>query len=350
MTHLTQMAGLAVQNFLSAAVGIAVAVALIRGLARSHTEQLGNFWVDLTRLDRARAAADRRCSARSCFIAAGMVQNLSAGTDVTTLTGGTQIITGGPVASQEVIKELGTNGGGFYNVNSSHPFENPTAWTNWLEIFLLGLIPFCLPRVFGRMVGDNRQGYAIVAAMGIIAVGIVVLLNVIELAAPGHGARRRSARRWRARRCGSAPATRRPSRRSTTLTSTGAVDSFHDSYSGAGRRDPAVQHDARRGRPRRRRLRAVRDARPGDPHRVRGRADGRPDPGVPGQEDRRPGDQVRLAVLPGHAVPGVGRHRGGHGQPRPTARRCSTPARTASPRCSTPSPRPATTTARPSPA
>ena len=95
-----------------------------------------------------------------------MVQNLSAGTDVTTLAGGSQTITGGPVASQEVIKELGTNGGGFYNANSAHPFENPTTWTNWLEIFLILLIPFSLPRVFGRMVGQNRQGYAIAADHG----------------------------------------------------------------------------------------------------------------------------------------------------------------------------------------
>ena len=102
------------------------------------------------------------------LIAGGVVQNLSAGTDVTTLAGGTQTITGGPVASQEAIKELGTNGGGFYNANSAHPFENPTAWTNWLEIFLLLLIPFSLPRTFGRMVGDNRQGYAILAVDGVI--------------------------------------------------------------------------------------------------------------------------------------------------------------------------------------
>src|SRR3954469_263190 len=110
-----------------------------------------------------------------------MVQNLSGGTDVTTLTGAAQHITGGPVASQEAIKELGTNGGGFYNVNSAHPFENPTTWTNWFEILLLLVIPFSLPRVFGRMVKDNRQGYAILAVMGIIAIASVVLTNVFEL-------------------------------------------------------------------------------------------------------------------------------------------------------------------------
>src|SRR6201999_2171492 len=115
----------------------------------------------------------------------GMVQNLSAGTDATTLTGAAQHITGGPVASQEAIKELGTNGGGFYNANSAHPFENPTAWTNWLEIFLLLMIPFSLPRVFGRMVGQNRQGYAIVAIMAILALASVALTVGFEVHAGG---------------------------------------------------------------------------------------------------------------------------------------------------------------------
>ncbi|GAA2145550.1 potassium-transporting ATPase subunit KdpA [Nocardioides koreensis] len=232
MTHLTQMAGLAVQNFLSAAVGIAVAVALIRGLARSHTDQLGNFWVDLTRLV-VRVLLPIAVTGTVIFVAAGMVQNLSSGTDVTTLTGGSQVVPSGPVASQEVIKELGTNGGGFYNVNSSHPFENPTAWTNWLEIFLLGLIPFSLPRVFGRMVGDKRQGLAIVAAMGLIAVVSVVLLNVTELAHPGTVPSAVGASmEGREVRFGTGNSATFAAM--TTLTSTGSVDSFHDSYSGLG--------------------------------------------------------------------------------------------------------------------
>lgn len=232
MTHLTQMAGLAVQNFLSAAVGIAVAVAVIRGLARSGTNLLGNFWVDLTRLV-LRVLLPLAVLGTIVFVAAGMVQNLSAGTEITTLTGGTQMIPGGPVASQEVIKELGTNGGGFYNVNSAHPFENPTTWTNWLEIFLLGLIPFSLPRVFGRMVGDKRQGLAIVAAMGMIAVVSVGLLNVIELAHPGTvpGAVGASME-GREVRFGTGNSATFAAM--TTLTSTGSVDSLHDSYSGLG--------------------------------------------------------------------------------------------------------------------
>jgi K+-transporting ATPase ATPase A chain len=232
MTHLTQMTGLAVQNFLSAAVGVAVAVALIRGLAASRTDQLGNFWVDLARLV-VRVLLPIAVVGTVVFIAAGMVQNLSAGTDVTTLTGGTQVVPGGPVASQEVIKELGTNGGGFYNVNSAHPFENPTAWTNWLEIFLLGLIPFSLPRVFGRMVGDKRQGLAIVAAMGVIAAVSVALLNIIELAHPGTVPSAVGASmEGREVRFGTGNSATFAAM--TTLTSTGSVDSFHDSYSGLG--------------------------------------------------------------------------------------------------------------------
>jgi K+-transporting ATPase ATPase A chain len=232
MTHLTQMAGLAVQNFLSAAVGIAVAVALIRGLARSRTDQLGNFWVDLTRLV-VRVLLPLAAVGAVVFVAAGMVQNLSAGTEVTTLTGGSQVVPGGPVASQEVIKELGTNGGGFYNVNSAHPFENPTTWTNWLEIFLLGLIPFALPRVFGRMVGDKRQGLAIVAAMGVIAVVSVSLVNLVELAHPGTVPSAIGAS-MEGREVRFGVGNSATFAAMTTLTSTGAVDSFHDSYSGLG--------------------------------------------------------------------------------------------------------------------
>jgi potassium-transporting ATPase potassium-binding subunit len=232
MTHLTQMSGLAVQNFVSAAVGIAVAVALIRGLARKQTDHLGNFWVDLTRLV-IRVLLPLAILGTIIFVAAGMVQNLTAGTEITTLTGGSQTITGGPVASQEVIKELGTNGGGFYNVNAAHPFENPTTWTNWLEIFLLGLIPFALPRVFGRMVGDKRQGLAIVAAMGIIAVTSVGLLNVIELAHPGTVPSAVGASmEGREVRFGTGNSATYAAM--TTLTSTGSVNSFHDSYSSLG--------------------------------------------------------------------------------------------------------------------
>lgn len=238
MTHFTQMAGLAVQNFVSAAVGIAVAVALVRGFARRKTEQLGNFWVDLTRIT-LRILLPISVVAAILLIAGGAVQNLSDGTLITTLTGGQQHITGGAVASQEAIKDLGTNGGGFYNVNSAHPFENPNTWTNWLEIFLLLCIPFALPRVFGRMVKDNRQGYAILAVMAIIAIASVALTNVFELQhagtvpqAVGAALEGKDIRFGVSNSATFAAA--------TTLTSTGSVNSFHDSYTALGGMMPIV--------------------------------------------------------------------------------------------------------------
>jgi K+-transporting ATPase ATPase A chain len=232
MGHLVQMAGLTVQNFASAAVGIAIAVALIRGFTRSRTERLGNFWVDLTRIS-LRILLPLAVIGAVIFVAAGMVQNFSSAHQVTTLAGGHQSITGGPVASQEVIKELGTNGGGFYNANSAHPFENPNAFTNWLEIFLLLVIPFSLPRAFGKMVKDNRQGYAIVAVMAIIWLASTIGITAFEAqhqgAAPiaAHAAMEGKETRF------GVPASALFAS-STTLTSTGAVNSFHDSYTPLG--------------------------------------------------------------------------------------------------------------------
>jgi len=163
--HLVQMAGLAVQNFVSAAVGMAVAIALVRGFARTKTIEIGNFWVDLVR-GTVRILLPLAFIGAIVLIAGGVIQNFHLHDQVvTTLNGVQQTITGGPVASQEAIKELGTNGGGFYNANSAHPFENPTAWTNWVEIFLLLAISFSLPRTFGRMVDSKKQGYAIAAVM-----------------------------------------------------------------------------------------------------------------------------------------------------------------------------------------
>src|SRR5690349_9990911 len=238
MGHLVQMAGLAVQNFVSASVGIAVAVALVRGFAARKGSTLGNFWVDLTRIT-LRILLPACVLITIVFMVAGMVQNLSGGTDVTTLTGAAQHLTGGPVASQEAIKELGTNGGGFYNVNSAHPFENPTSWTNWLEIFLLLVIPFSLPRVFGRMVGQKRQGYAIVAVMAILAIASVALTVGLEV----HGAGTvpqavGAAMEGKEVRFGIPDSATFAS--ATTLTSTGAVDSFHDSYTALGGMLPMI--------------------------------------------------------------------------------------------------------------
>ena len=188
--HLVQMAGLAVQNFVSAAVGMAVAMALVRGFARIKSDELGNFWVDLVR-GTLRILLPISFIAAIVLIAGGAIQNFHLHDQVvTTLSGAQQTITGGPVASQEAIKELGTNGGGFYNANSAHPFENPNRWTNWVEIFLLLAISFSLPRTFGRMVGSKKQGYAIAAVMGVLALISVDFIDVVPAAAPRHGAHR----------------------------------------------------------------------------------------------------------------------------------------------------------------
>jgi K+-transporting ATPase ATPase A chain len=232
MGHLVQMAGLAVQNFASAAVGIAVAVALVRGFARKRTDRLGNFWVDLVRIV-VRVLLPLSAVAAVVLIAGGVVQNFSGGTDVHTLAGATQHVTGGPVASQEAIKDLGTNGGGFFNANSAHPFENPTAWTNWIEIFLLLCIGFALPRTFGRMVGSNKQGYAILAAMVVMALGSIISVNVAQ--GLHHGTVPMAvgaATEGTEQRFGVLNSATFAS--STTLTSTGSVDSFHDSYTPLG--------------------------------------------------------------------------------------------------------------------
>jgi K+-transporting ATPase ATPase A chain len=231
MTYTVQMVGLAVQNFVSAAVGIAVAIAVVRGFARKANPSLGNFWTDLVRIV-VRILLPVAAIAAVVLVAGGAIQNFHA-TDVHTLAGATQHITGGPVASQEAIKQLGTNGGGFYNANSAHPFENPTNWTNWIQIFLLLVISFSLPRTFGRMVGSNKHGYAIVAAMAIMAIGSVVLMNAVQGAHPGtvpHAVG--AATEGTETRFGVLDSATFAS--TTTLTSTGAVDSFHDSYTSLG--------------------------------------------------------------------------------------------------------------------
>src|SRR6059058_4606325 len=140
MSYLTQMAGLTVQNFVSAAVGLAIAIALIRGFTRSRTGKLGNFWVDLTR-GTIRLLLPLAVIGGLILAASGVIENFSVFHTVTTLAGGHQVIPGGAVASQEVIKELGNNGGGFFNANSAHPFENPTPWSNFWAMFLIFAIP-----------------------------------------------------------------------------------------------------------------------------------------------------------------------------------------------------------------
>lgn len=232
MGHTVQMAGLAVQNFVSAAVGLCVAVALIRGFTRSRTDRLGSFWVDLTRTV-VRVLLPLAFVGALVLVASGVVQNLSGPLELTTLTGAAQTLPGGPVASQEVIKELGTNGGGFYNANSAHPFENPTPFTNLVEIFLLLVIPFSLPRTFGRMVGDRRQGLAVLATMGLLWSASVAATTFFELQGRGLvpeavGA----ATEGKEVRFGIPSSALFAA--STTGTSTGAVNSFHDSFTAGG--------------------------------------------------------------------------------------------------------------------
>ncbi|MDM7853481.1 potassium-transporting ATPase subunit KdpA [Cellulomonas alba] len=231
--HLLQMAGLAVQNFVSAAVGMAVAIALVRGLARSSAHgRVGNFWSDLVR-GSVRILLPLAFVAAIALIAGGVIQNLHAFSDVSTVAGGTQHLLGGPVASQEAIKELGTNGGGFFNANSAHPLENPTPWTNTLEIVLLLVVPFALPRTFGVMVGDRRQGWAVLAVMGSLWALAVALTTWAEVAGPGLApAAAGAAMEGKELRFG--PAASALFAASTTGTSTGAVNSMHESLTAPG--------------------------------------------------------------------------------------------------------------------
>src|ERR1017187_6584633 len=224
MGYLVQMSGLMVQQFMSASVGLVVAIALIRGFTRSRTDRLGNFWVDLTRAT-IRLLLPLSVICALILIAGGVIDNFAAYHTVTTLSGAHQTIIGGPVGSQEIIKDMGNNGGGFLNANSAHPFENPNPFTNWFEIFILLLIPFATPRAFGKMVGDNRQGYALVAVMAIIWLVAVGGISFFEMQGAGaathlaHGAAEGTETRFGTPGCSLFAA-------STTVTSTGAVNCF----------------------------------------------------------------------------------------------------------------------------
>ncbi|MFJ5596195.1 potassium-transporting ATPase subunit KdpA [Streptomyces noursei] len=232
MGHVVQTAGLAVQNFVSAATGMAVAVALVRGFARSRTGELGNFWADLVR-GTIRVLIPLAIVGALILVACGAIQNFAGIHEVGRFMGGAQQTNGGAVASQEVIKELGTNGGGYFNANSAHPFENPTAFTNLFEIFLILVIPFSLTRTFGKLVGNVKQGYAILATMGIIWLGFTALMLWTEFAHGGPALQAAGAamegKEDRFGIGGSAIFSV-----ATTLTSTGAVDSFHASYTAFG--------------------------------------------------------------------------------------------------------------------
>jgi potassium-transporting ATPase potassium-binding subunit len=236
MSHLTQMAGLAVQNFASAAVGIAVAVALVRGIVRRRSETIGNFWVDLTRTT-TRVLVPIAAVVALLLVSQGVVQTLHGSVDATTVQGATQSIYRAPVASQEAIKELGTNGGGIANANSAHPFENPTPFTNLVELWAILAIPFALTFTFGRLVGDRRQGWALFAAMFALWIASVGLATGFEVhgnprveplgASSTAGNMEGKEVRFGAAASGLFAAT-------TTATSTGAVIAAHDSFTPLG--------------------------------------------------------------------------------------------------------------------
>lgn len=232
MGYLTQMSGLAVQNFVSAAVGISVAIALVRGFMRSRTDRLGNFWVDLTRIT-IRVLLPLAVIGGIILLAGGLVDNFTATHTVSTLTGGTQNMVGGPVASQEVIKEMGNNGGGFYNANSAHPFENANPFTNIFEIFLILVIPFSLARTFGKLAGQNRQGYAIASVMAILWITSASLVSFFENQHSGVAAQAAGAAMEGKNVAFGIPGSSLFAA-STTATSTGAVNSFHDSFTPFG--------------------------------------------------------------------------------------------------------------------
>ena len=230
--YTVQLAGLCVQNFVSAAVGIAVSIALIRGFVYRKSDTIGNFWVDLTR-GTIRLLMPIAFVGAIALIGWGVAQNFNGFTDVQTIAGGTQSIPGGPVASQEVIKELGTNGGGFFNANSSHPYENPNMWSNLFEILLMLAIPVSLTRTFGRYVGSNKQGYALLGAMVVLWVGSLFFLVTAEsffsdpitdlTGGSMEGKETRFGIVWSA-----------VFGTTSTGTSTGAVNSMHDSYTSLG--------------------------------------------------------------------------------------------------------------------
>jgi K+-transporting ATPase ATPase A chain len=242
MSHLTQVLGLAVQNFASAAVGIAVVVALVRGLVRRRQTTIGNFWVDLTRTT-VRILLPMAFVAAIVLVALGTIQNLHGFTSAHTVTGTIQKVPGGPVASQEAIKELGTNGGGFFNANSAHPFENPNGLTDFLQIYLVLLIPFSLTYTFGKLVRDQKQGWVVFAAMAVLWIGAVGVTTGFEVAGNPQLNSRGVTQQATAQQPGGnmegkesrfGPAASSLFGSSTTSTSTGAVNSSHDSYTPVG--------------------------------------------------------------------------------------------------------------------
>jgi potassium-transporting ATPase potassium-binding subunit len=250
MGHLVQMSGLAVQNFVSAAVGMVIAAALIRGLARRRGRTLGNFWVDLTRTT-VRILLPISFVIALVLASQGVIQNFTHTTTASTVSqpATEQQIPGGPVASQEAIKDLGTNGGGFFNANSSHPFENPNPLTNALEIFALLVIGFAFPVTYGEMVGSKRQGRVVLAVMGTLWLTTSLMAGLFEQAGNVELTRRGADQSISADQAGGnmegkevrlGPAVSGVFASSTTGTSTGSINSGHDSFTPVGGMVPLV--------------------------------------------------------------------------------------------------------------
>ena len=248
MSYLTQMAGLATHNFFSAAAGMAIAIALIRGFARHTSEKIGNFWVDMTRAT-VYVLLPLSIVIALLFVSQGVIQNLNPYTKAATLEGGAQIIGQGPVASQEAIKMLGTNGGGFFNANSAHPFENPTPLSNFIQILSIFVIPAGLTYTFGKMVKDTRQGWAIFAAMSILFLaGVFVAYpseqsgnpNLTGLGIENHATASQSGGNMEGKEVRFGIANSALFATVTTDASCGAVNSMHDSFTPLGGLVPLV--------------------------------------------------------------------------------------------------------------
>ena len=238
MGHFVQMAGLTVQNFLSAAVGLAVAIALTRGFVRAKTDRLGNFWVDLTR-GTIRILLPMAFVFAIVLMALGVVQSLKAGVPVTNPDGSQSTIALVPGASQESIKELGTNGGGSLNANSSHPFENPNAWTNLIQLFLILVIPVSLTRTFGKLVGNRKQGLVLLSVMGLLWAASLAIIWFSEAFAKNPAALAAGASmEGKEQRFGIGLTSIFAD--TTTGTSTGAINGAHDSLSGLGGGGPLL--------------------------------------------------------------------------------------------------------------
>ena len=344
MSYFSQMAGLTVQNFVSAAVGIVVAVALIRGIVKrvidhdaADADSLGNFWQDLVRTILYMLLPISFVVA-IVLVWQGSIQNFSHYLSFTGITHLGQTIAMGPVASQEAIKLLGTNGGGFFNANSAHPFENPTAFTNFVEMLTVLIIPAALVFMYGRMAGNRRQGYAIYGTMMVMFLGAVIVCYIAE----AHGSPAQHAAGLHTGVIAGSTGGNLEGKEQrfgiagsalfnvvTTVTSCGAVNSAIESFTGIGGAVPFANLSASRGDLRRRRHRALLDPAVRPAGGLPRRPDGRPHARVHRQEDRGQGDQAGRARDPDNAAGGavldsvsdgverrasVDRHRGhGHG-------------------------------------